>query len=119
MTMPIPDDGQAADREPTTEPANDGVAWVYVPTCPSRAAESAEFELRQLPDGTGALPVFTDPDLLAERFGEFQPREKVAVLDLLVQVSAAKVSVVVNPVLDDEAPRWSESDLDEWRQENP
>lgn len=98
----------------------EAVAWVYVPTCPSRESDpqALEFELRQLPDGTDALPVFTDPELLAKRFGAFQPREKVAVLDLLVRVSAAKLSVVVNPVLDDEAPRWSEATLDEWRQDN-
>lgn len=100
--------------------SHEAVAWVYVPTCPSRESgpQAVEFELRQLPDGTDALPVFTDPELLVERFGAFQPQEKVAVLDLLVQVSAAKVPVVVNPVLDEEAPRWSEVTLDEWRQGN-
>jgi hypothetical protein len=110
--MSIPDDGHEAETK--------DVAWVYVPTHPCLESDEgpAEFELRQLPDGTGALPVFTDPELLVERFGAFQPQEKVAVLDLLVQVSTAKVSVIVNPVLDDEAPRWSEATLNKWQQEN-
>ncbi|WP_433180933.1 hypothetical protein [Actinoallomurus sp. CA-150999] len=39
-----------------------------------------EFELRQLADGTGALPVFTDPDLVVAQLGELQLFEKTPVL---------------------------------------
>src|SRR5689334_17040118 len=70
----------------------EGVAWVYVPTAPSAPTQGGgprqvEFELRQLADGTAALPVFTDPDSLVTQLGEFQPYEKIPVLEVLIQVS--------------------------------
>ncbi|MCO6006776.1 hypothetical protein NE236_17460 [Actinoallomurus purpureus] len=101
----------------------EGVAWVYVPTTPSVRVQGdgprqVEFELRQLADDTGALPVFTDPNLLVAQLGEFQPYEKIPVLELLIQVSAAQVRVIVNPVVQEDAERWTANRLDAWRRDN-
>ena len=101
----------------------EGVAHVYVPTRPRKPAAGegprpVQFELRQLADGTNALPVYTDNDLLTAQLGSFQPRQKIAVLELLLQISAAKVPVVLNPPVDAQAPRWTQADLQAWRREN-
>jgi hypothetical protein len=95
------------------------VAHVYVPTRPSDAVGNSgtrqvEFELRLLPDGTNALPVFTELDLLVEQLGEYQPWEKTAVLHLLVQVSAAGIPVVVNPTVRADTDQWTAARIDEW-----
>jgi hypothetical protein len=101
----------------------EGVAWVYVPTRPSMASEGTgprkvEFELRQLPDGTAALPVFNEQELLTQQLGEYQPRERIAVLELLIQVSAARVPVVVNPVVQENVDRWTAASLESWKNDN-
>jgi hypothetical protein len=96
----------------------EGVAWVYVPTRPSeegRGSYGVRFELRRLADGNAGLPVFTEPGLLVAQLGEFQPWKKIAVLDLLIQVSAAHIPVVVNPELQEGADRWSAADIEAWR----
>lgn len=101
----------------------EGVAYVYVPTLPGgptvgNGPRQVQFELRQLSDGTAGLPVFTEPELLVAQLGEFQPWEKVAVLELLIQVSAAKTSVVINPVVKRDVDRWTAAGLEAWRREN-
>jgi hypothetical protein len=111
----IPAHGAFEARRKLTE----GVAFVYVPTQPSKPAEGAapqavKFELRQLPDGTAALPVFTEPELLIRQLGEFQPWAKIAVLELLIQISTAKVQVVVNPVVQEHVNRWTAADIEAW-----
>lgn len=125
-----PSPEEASEIEPSVREAfearrklTEGVAYVYVPTHPSRPTEGdgprqVQFELRQLPDGTGGLPVFTEPELLVAQLGEFQPWEKIPVLELLIQVSAAKISVVVNPVVQQDVERWAAADLEDWRKEN-
>lgn len=99
----------------------EGVAYVYVPTRPATETSGprqVNFELRRLEDGTAGLPVFTEPELLVSQLGDFQPWERIAVLELLIQISAAKVSVVVNPVVEDGADRWSAVDAQAWKRNN-
>jgi hypothetical protein len=119
----VSDEGLDQNAFEARRKLTEGVAWVYVPTRPSKPIETTgprqvEFELRQLPDGTAALPVFTDPELLREQLGEFQPWEKIAVLELLIQVSAARVRVVVNPAVQEQVDRWTAADLEAWKREN-
>lgn len=109
----------AADAIEARRKLTQGVADVYVPTRPRRHADDSgprqvEFELRQLADGAVGLPVFTELDLLIAQLGEFQPWEKIAVLELLIQVSAAKVSVVVNPVAQPDLERWTAAGVEAW-----
>jgi hypothetical protein len=61
------------------------------------------------------LAVFTDQEQLVAQLGVHQPWVKIAVLDLLVQVSAAKVQVVVNPVLQEGVEQWTEADVKAWQ----
>jgi hypothetical protein len=99
----------------------EGVAYVYVPTRPATETSGprqVNFELRRLEDGTAGLPVFTEPELLVAQLGDFQPWERIAVLELLIQISAAKLSVVVNPVVQDGADRWSAADVEAWKRNN-
>ncbi|WP_406566946.1 SseB family protein [Actinoallomurus rhizosphaericola] len=101
----------------------EGVAWVYVPTVPSKPSEGAgprevQFELRALADGAAALPVFTDQQMLVEQLGEWQPWEKIPVLELLIQISEAQARVVVNPVVEEDADRWTADRVETWRREN-
>ena len=108
--------GEVEARRRVTE----GVAYVYVPTRPGRPAEEngprqVEFELRQMEDGTAGLPVFTEPQLLVAQLGEFQPWVKIAVLELLIQVSAAKVQVTVNPVAQHDLERWTADEVEAWK----
>ncbi|MCO5972857.1 hypothetical protein [Actinoallomurus soli] len=77
-----------------------------------------QFELRALADGTGVLPVFTEQELLVEQLGEWQPWEKMPVLELLIQISHAQVRVVVNPVVQEDAERWTADRVAAWRREN-
>ncbi|GAA0355493.1 hypothetical protein GCM10010151_51380 [Actinoallomurus spadix] len=96
------------------------VAWVYVPTLPSKPSEAVgprevQFELRALADGTGVLPVFTEEQFLVEQLGEWQPRERMPVLELLIQVSQSQVRVVVNPVVQESAERWTADRVAAWR----
>ena len=98
----------------------EGVAFVFAPTRPYEPAampdaQAVQFELRSLDDGSAALPVFTDQEQLVAQLGAYQPWVKISVLDLLVQVSAAKVQVVVDPVLQANVERWTEADLKAWR----
>jgi hypothetical protein len=99
----------------------EGVAYVYVPTRPAKETSrprQVNFELRRLADGTAGLPVFTERELLVAQLGDFQPYERIAVLELLIQVSAAKVPVVVNPVVQEDADRWSAVDVEAWKRNN-
>lgn len=103
---------------PSTSQEN-GVAFVYVPTRPYEPATTPEgqeirFELRSLSDGAAGLAVFTDEETLIEQLGTYQPRARVSVLELLVQISHANVPVVVNPVLQQGAERWTEADVTAW-----
>lgn len=89
-------------------------AYVYVPSYPRASDErQVRFQARELVDGTPGLPVFTTSEALVAQLGEFQPFEKVAVLDLLVQFSRSNVQVVVDPVLGEGVQRWTAADLAE------
>lgn len=103
---------------PTGE--ENGIAFVYVPTRPYEPATTPEgqeirFELRSLSDGAPGLAVFTDEETLVEQLGAYQPRARVAVLELLVQLSPMALPVVVNPVLRQGADRWTEAGVTAWR----
>lgn len=107
------------NASPDATDQEDGVAFVYVPTRPYEPTASPEgqevrFELRGLADGSAGLPVFTDEQALVEQLGAHQPRARVAVLELLVQLSRVNVPVVVNPVLQQGAERWTEADVAAW-----
>ncbi|MCO5968967.1 SAV_915 family protein [Actinoallomurus soli] len=112
------------DSEDVTEERQDTapeIAFVYVPTKPYRdtgstAPQPISFELRRLDDGSAGLAVYTDLQQLIAQLGEHQPWARIAVLDLLVQLSQVeqKVPVVVNPVLADGAERWTETDVAGW-----
>lgn len=101
----------------------DPIAFVYVPTRPyepARAGEvqSVRFELRELRDGSPGLAVFTELERLVNALGVHQPYVKIAVLDLLVQVAGERISVVVNPVLEDGVPQWTEQAIQDWQRSN-
>lgn len=97
-----------------------GVADVYVPVRPGSiggrdGVRRVEFELRRFADGSAGLPVFTESALLIEQLGEYQAWEKIPVLELLIQISAAKIPVTVNPVLQAGAERWTAAGIEQWR----
>ena len=123
---PGPGAGAATDRSlaeavEARRKLTEGVAYVYVPTHPSERGEGpreVRFELRLLADGTGALPVFTELEFLVGQLGRHQPWERIAVLELLMQVSAAKLPVVVNPVVQPDAERWTAERIEEWKRTN-
>lgn len=101
----------------------EAIAYVYVPTRENTSTgadglRELQLELRQLPDGTAGLPIFTDPDLLVAQLGEFQPWARIAVLELLLQVTAAKLPVVLNPKVRDDAERWTAAGFDAGKREN-
>jgi hypothetical protein len=113
--------GARADE--TREGAVEAVAYVYVPTrenTPTRTdgIREIQLELRRFPDGTAGLPIFTDPDQLVAQLGEFQPWAKIAVLELLLQATTAKLPVVLNPIVRDDADRWTAAGLDAGEGEN-
>ena len=115
-----PGSGSLAEAMEARRRLTEGVAYVYVPTQPSDDSEAdgpreVRFELRLLADGTGALPVFTERELLIEQLGQHQPWERMAVLELLMQISAEKLPVVVNPVVQPDADRWTAERIEEWR----
>lgn len=121
-TKPSPPPAQpsADDELEARRKLTEGISYVYVPTRPRRPAEGngprqVEFELRRLADGTAGLPVFTERELLVAQLGEFQPWEKIAVLELLIQVSTAKVPVVLNPVAQNDLERWTAADVEAWK----
>lgn len=97
----------------------EGVAYVYIPTRPGRSSEDTghdkvELELRRLADGANGLPVFTDLNLLVAQLGEFQPWTKIAVLELLIQISTVSMPVVINPVVTEDADRWTAERIEAW-----
>lgn len=82
-----------------------GIAFVYVTTRRDPdPGTPPEYELRSLADGSAGLSVFTDLDLLLERFGAAQTWARVPVLELLLLVAKEKVGVVLNPVLAPDVP---------------
>jgi type III secretion system (T3SS) SseB-like protein len=133
MSVPSPPFGSDRNESTTTDPAvmeamesrrrlTEGVAWVYVPTRPDQegvGSHEVRFELRQLADGNAGLPVFTELELLVAQLGDFQPWRRIAVLDLLIQVSSAHVPVVVNPILQEGADRWTAADIEAWKRNIP
>ncbi|GAA4637855.1 hypothetical protein GCM10023196_093310 [Actinoallomurus vinaceus] len=116
--------GDSSAREYSAlKKVSEGVAWVYVPTLPSKpdaggGPRQVQFELRALADGTGVLPVFTEQEHLVQQLGEYQPFERMPVLELLVQLSEAQVRVAVNPVVREDAERWSADRIAAWRMGN-
>ncbi|GAB2865115.1 hypothetical protein GCM10027176_78590 [Actinoallomurus bryophytorum] len=118
QTGPGPDtDRSLAEAVEARRRLTEGVAYVYVPTQPATETtgpRQVNFELRRLEDGTAGLPVFTELELLVAQLGEFQPWERIAVLELLIQISAARIPVVVNPVVQDGADRWTAAGIDAW-----
>jgi hypothetical protein len=107
------------EASPDSTDQETGVAFVYVPTRPYGPATTPEgqevrFELRGLADGSAGLAVFTDEQALVDQLGSYQPRARVSVLELLVQISRVNVPVVVNPVLRRGAERWTEADIAAW-----
>ncbi|GAA4486049.1 hypothetical protein GCM10023191_011580 [Actinoallomurus oryzae] len=113
-------DATLADELEARRKLTEGVAYVYVPTQPGETTngpQAVRFELRRLSDGNAGLPVFTAPELLIAQLGEFQPWKRIAVLDLLIQVSAAHVPVAVNPVVGDDADRWTAADIEAWKRD--
>lgn len=105
--------------EPAAESAP---AHVYVPTRPYQdkatpGPQEVSFELRRLGDGSAGLAIYTELAHLVAQLGDFQPWVKVSVLELIVQLSrlTERVPVAVNPVLEEGASRWTETDLADWR----
>ncbi len=96
------------------------MAYVYVPTrphgpAPTDGTQHVRFELRQLDDSSPALAVFTGREQLVSALGTHQPHVKIAVLDLLVQVAGADISVVVDPELKQGVPQWTEDTVHAWQ----
>ncbi|WP_433179937.1 hypothetical protein [Actinoallomurus sp. CA-150999] len=114
-------DTQSPDSGEDGANSADAIAFVYVPTRPYRRAERGQtqhvrFELRQLDDGSPGLAVFTAKERLVAELGIHQPYVRIAALDLLVQVAGAKVRVVIDPELRQGVPRWTEANLQAWRE---
>jgi hypothetical protein len=96
----MPEIGTAAD-EPEL---------VIVPAHPAADTGMVEFEVRQLPDGTAVLPVFSTVARLVRECGPYQPWASIP-LSVARQASAqAGVSrLALDPVLDAESWRWPET----------
>lgn len=116
--------GAARTRPPDENPvtADDSApAYVYVPTRPYRRGEDVEIrlELHSIGPDEAALAVFTSEKLLTERFGEFQPRARFAVLDLLVQIAPAGIRVLVDPTVEPGTDLWTEATVRNWNEQHP
>ena len=87
---------------------------VYVPAHPdpSRPDRALEFEVRQLADGSLALPAFTSLDQLALALGPAQPWARMPLRAARALMTAAGIpTVVLDPQSADSAWRWTEEDI--------
>lgn len=86
---------------------------VVVPARPQAAGGRSEvvLEMREQPGGGYVLPVFSSVALLIEQLGRFQPWVCVPLASVLP--ANPGVRVVVDPRIDEAAPRWQEPALEE------
>jgi hypothetical protein len=66
-----------------------------------------QYEVRDLGEGQGAVPIYTTSEGLQEALGRFQPMVKVDVIEFLHQLQG-RVPVVVNPTLQEGITRRTE-----------
>ncbi|MFC5749364.1 SseB family protein [Actinomadura rugatobispora] len=112
-----PRPGQAADAKtrpstlpPESQTTHDDVQeesetakWeVYVPVAEKPHRDDGpvvvEYEVRETEQGSGAVLVYTSPEILQGELGQFQPMVKVDIIELLHHIHG-QVPVVVNPTL--------------------
>lgn len=93
--------------------SQDNPRLVVVPARPQEAGGRAEvvLEMRQQPGGGYVLPVFSSVALLIERLGRFQPWVCLPLASVLP--ADPSVQVVIDPSIDEAAPRWQQPALEE------
>jgi hypothetical protein len=85
---------------------------VMVPAHPAADTGMVEFEVRQLPDGSVVLPVFTTVAGLVEEFGPYQPWASIPISAARQAVAEAGVArIALDPVLGTGAWRWQANDV--------
>lgn len=98
----------------TAAMGGDYAELVFAPARPWPAGGSRDvaFEMRQLPDGSLVLPVFTSLPLLVEALGHYQPWVCVPLRNARDAVGRRDVArVVTDPPMADSAWRWGEASL--------
>ncbi|MFF5260538.1 hypothetical protein ACFY4C_16470 [Actinomadura viridis] len=105
---PLPPEPQPQPQPETdssgrgTTPEGELEYEVYVPVLekPHRndGPVVVEYEVRELEEGRGAVPIYTTPEGLFAELGPHQPMVKVDIIDLLRYIQG-RVPVVVDPTL--------------------
>jgi SseB protein N-terminal domain len=111
--------GRAVPQEPgQVLPQEPGPALpeiVFAPAHPVRRGgrTDVEFEVRELANGTRALPVFTTTRQLIAALGPEQPWAALPLRNARALMSAAGVDqVVLDPAAQSDAWRWQHEDLE-------
>jgi hypothetical protein len=97
-----------------TEPGSQDLPQlVVVPARPQGASGHCEvvLEMREQPGGGFVLPVFSSVALLIEQLGRFQPWVCLPLAS--VMPADPSVRVVIDPRIEEAAPRWQEPALEE------
>jgi hypothetical protein len=86
---------------------------VVVPARPQAVGDRSEvvLEMRERPDGGYVLPVFSSVALLIEQLGRSQPWVCLPLAS--VMPADPSVRVVIDPRIDEAAPRWQAAALEE------
>lgn len=87
--------------------------YVFAPARPAVGGfeKRVLFEARQVDGDVWALPVFTSLDILVARLGSSQPWIKINLEHLRDLMGRARSSILIDPLVHQDAVRWSESDL--------
>ena len=95
----------------------DPATQVFVPAHPvlQDGEQLAQYELREVSEGSPALPAFTSIEHLTAQLGRFQPWLKVPLRQLLNVDGVDRVAI--DPTIDPHAWRWTAEELQKFSDE--